>query len=171
MSALADPFGSGLALRARSPLREFNEAGLLSAADVHVAAELARLGGAGAADTEVLLAIALAVRSPRLGHVFVDLRTVAETAAVESDEDADPSALPWPDPAGWAASVAAAAGLVATGEGAGPGVRPLRLVGTRLYLDRYWREERQVAADLLAFGTAPLRSVDVELLRAGLERL
>ena len=28
--------------------------------------------------------------------------------------------------------------------------RPLRLVGRSLYLDRYWREERQVAADLLA---------------------
>ena len=28
------------------------------------------------------------------------------------------------------------------------GERPLRLLGTRLYLDRYWREERAVAADL-----------------------
>ena len=27
---------------------------------------------------------------------------------------------------------------------------PLRLVGTRLYLDRYWREERRLAAALLA---------------------
>src|SRR6202020_2754645 len=26
--------------------------------------------------------------------------------------------------------------------------RPLRLLGTRLYLDRYWREELSVAADL-----------------------
>ena len=28
------------------------------------------------------------------------------------------------------------------------GAKPLRLLGTRLYLDRYWREERAVAADL-----------------------
>ena len=43
--------------------------------------------------------------------------------------------------------------LVACGEDDdGPG-RPLRLVGSRLYLDRYWREERQVATDLLALAS------------------
>jgi exodeoxyribonuclease V alpha subunit len=50
-------------------------------------------------------------------------------------------------------------------------VRPVRLVGTRLYLDRYWREERLVAAELLGLAGAPLRSVDVELLADGLSRL
>ena len=43
----------------------------------------------------------------------------------------------------------AASALVAVGDDA-VDRRPLRLVGTRLYLDRYWREERQVAADLRA---------------------
>ena len=47
--------------------------------------------------------------------------------------------------------------------------RPLRLVGTSLYLDRYWREERQVAADLRAFGGAP--PVDEAALADGLARL
>jgi exodeoxyribonuclease V alpha subunit len=171
VSARLDGLHAELALRAPPPLREFNRAGLLSAADVHVATELARLGGAGAGGGDVLLAAALAVRAPRLGHVFVDLATVADTAAIESDEDADLSALPWPEPRGWADRVAAARELVARGEDGDPGVRPLRLLGSRLYLDRFWREERQVAADLVAFGTSPLRAVDVELLRAGLARL
>ena len=42
------------------------------------------------------LAVALAVRGPRLGHVFVDLATIRDTASVESDEPVDLSALPWP---------------------------------------------------------------------------
>ncbi len=47
--------------------------------------------------------------------------------------------------------------------------RPLRLVGTWLYLDRYWREERQVAADLRAFGGA--ETIDETALSEGLTRL
>ena len=67
---------------------------MLSAADVHVALTLAEL--AGGAEVTVQLAVALAVRAPRLGHVFVDLATVRDTAAVESDEIVDLSSLPWP---------------------------------------------------------------------------
>ena len=43
-----------------------------------------------------------------------------------------------------------------TGED-GPADRPLRLEGSALYLDRYWREERQVAADLTALRERPPR--------------
>ena len=60
--------------------------------------------------------------------------------------------------------------LVAVGEEDGAS-RPLRLVGTSLYLDRYWREERQVAADLLALGAAPPADVDDDVLADGLARL
>ena len=50
--------------------------------------------------------------------------------------------------------------------------RPLRLVGTTLYLDRYWREERQVAADLLrARRRAPADADRRPCSRAGLARL
>src|SRR6478735_8504754 len=45
---------------------------------------------------------------------------------------------------------------------------PLRLVGTALYLDRYWREERGVAADLLAFADAPFQAVRDDVLSDGL---
>ncbi|MGA8337582.1 MAG: exodeoxyribonuclease V subunit alpha, partial [Solirubrobacteraceae bacterium] len=93
--------------------------------------------------------VGLAVRGPRLGHVFVDLATIRDTASVESDEPVDLSVLPWPGVDEWLAALAASE-LVAVGEEDG-GVRearPLRLLGTRLYLDRYWREECAVAADL-----------------------
>ena len=150
MSAVADPFEARRAIGATGLLRAFNEIGLLSAADVHVAARLAGLVGV---DSEpVRLAVALAVRGPRLGHVFVDLATVRDTAAVESDEPVDLSELPWPAVDEWLDALAGSE-PVAVGEdgedGVGPGeARPLRLLGTRLYLDRYWREERAVAADL-----------------------
>ena len=148
MSALADPFEARRAVAATGLLREFNEIGVLSAADVHVAARLAEL--VGEESEAVRLAVALAVRGPRLGHVFVDLATIRDTATVESDEPVDLSALPWPAVDGvarragrrarWSPS-ARTAPLAAES-------RPLRLLGTRLYLDRYWREERAVAADL-----------------------
>jgi exodeoxyribonuclease V alpha subunit len=165
VSALAEPFDAARVLDAPEPLRSFNDIGVLSAADVHVALALCDL--AGVVDGEVRLAVALAVRAPRLGHVFVDLETVRDTAAVESDEVVDLSALPWPSAAGWVSAVGGCDALVAVGEDEGR--RPLRLLGPRLYLDRYWREERQVASDLLSDAQPPI--VDEAVLRAGIERL
>jgi exodeoxyribonuclease V alpha subunit len=150
MSGVADPFHARRAVRATGVLREFNDAGLLSAADVHVATRLGAL--AGEEDESVKLAVALAVRGPRLGHVFVDLETIRDSATVESDEPVDLSSLPWPAPGEWLSAVRGSA-LVALGddEDLGSGEpAPLRLLGTRLYLDRYWRDERSVAADLNA---------------------
>ena len=148
MSALADPFEARRAVGATGLLREFNEIGVLSAADVHVAARLASL--VGEEREAVTLAVALAVRGPRLGHVFVDLATIRDTATVESDEPVDLSELPWPEVGEWLGGLAGSE-LVAVGEdGAGSSdeSKPLRLLGSRLYLDRYWREECAVAADL-----------------------
>jgi exodeoxyribonuclease V alpha subunit len=144
VSAVADPFEARRAVSATGLLQTFNEIGVLSAADVHVAARLAELVGED--DEAVRLAIALAVRGPRLGHVFVDLATVRDTAAVESDEPVDLSALPWPEVDGWLRALAGSELVAVNEDDARP--RPLRLLGTRLYLDRYWREERSVAADL-----------------------
>ncbi len=145
MSATAerDSFEARRAASAAGVLREFNQIGVLSAADVHVAVRLAEL--VGDHGESVRLAAALAVRGPRLGHVFVDLATISDIASVESDEPVDLSALPWPVVEEWIRELRASE-LVAVGEDDDP--RPLRLLGTRLYLDRYWREERSVAADL-----------------------
>jgi exodeoxyribonuclease V alpha subunit len=166
--AQLDPFDVRLVQRAGGLLREFNAAGLLSPADVHVSLRLAELGGEH--DASVRLAVALAVRGPRLGHVFVDLGTVRDTAAVESDEPVDLSRLSWPAPGPWIARTAQSP-LVALGEDSSDLDRPLRLIGTRLYLDRYWREERQVAADIATFAGRRPPAVDRALLAEGLARL
>jgi exodeoxyribonuclease V alpha subunit len=165
--AEVDLFAADRALRAPGLLRAFNDAGVLSAADVHVALRLARLGEEGS--EEVALAAALAVRAPRMGHVHVDLATARATAAVDEDEGVDVAALPWPEPRAWLEAVRRSP-LVAVGEDAAE-PRPLRLVGTALYLDRYWREEREVAADLRRLAAAPVEAVDDALLDDGLARL
>ena len=151
MSDLFEPVDATdarLALRATGLLADFNTAGVLTSADVHVAAALGRLGDED--DERVLLAVALAVRAVRAGSVCVDLATVA-----------DPEDLPWPDPVGWAAAVAASplveAGLV-------------RWDNDLLYLDRYHEQESQVVTDLLSrAATSP--DHDPGLMAASLARV
>jgi exodeoxyribonuclease V alpha subunit len=116
-----DPFDPALALRAPGPLAVLNRDELLIAADVHVASTLAQI--AGVADPEVMRCVALAVAAARQGHAFFEL------------EHAD------------AELMRACTALVGDGADA---AAPLRLEGARLYLDRYWREERRLAANLLA---------------------
>ena len=157
------------ARRAPGLLRAFNDIGVLSAADVHVAVRLTEL--AREQEEWVALGAAFAVRGPRLGHVLVDLATIRSTATVDADEPVDLSALPWPDPEQWQQRLAASP-LVAVGEDADPdGARPLRLVGSTLYLDRYWHEERAVAADLRTFSDGPPATTDTDVLARGLARL
>jgi exodeoxyribonuclease V alpha subunit len=112
---------------------EFNEAGVLEAADVHVALRLCDL--AGETDETVALAVAFVVRALRGGSVCVDLAVVAGEVGLPE--------LPWPQPQDWLAKVRRS--VLADS----PPI--LRLYQDRLlYLDRYWREEEQVCADLLA---------------------
>ena len=147
---LIDPFAPEFALRASPWLAQFNQAGILAAADIHVANTLVRLGGID--DPDVLLGASLAVRAPRLGHVFVDLETISRTTTAEGDQPQQD--LPWPEPRQWAGRLAAATGLVGPGDGSS--TFPLRISGTRLYLDRYFRQERRLGDSLRAL--AQLRS-------------
>jgi exodeoxyribonuclease V alpha subunit len=166
--AAVDPCDASLVFGSdgQTPLAVFNRAGVLVPADVHTARRLARL--AGETDDLVILATALAVRAPRVGHVSVDLATVRAVAGAEAADDVDIDALPWPEPAGWFERVAASS-LVAVGEVHAD--RPLRLIGTSLYLDRYWRDEVAVAADLRARAAATPPVTDAELLSASVRRL
>ena len=116
-------------------LRVFNEAGAIEASDVLVAQRLTALGKE--ADERVALAIAFAVRAVRGGSVCVELSAVPEQVDIEG--------LPWPEPTDWLAAVAASPLL------SSPTV--LHLDGDLLYFDRYWLEERQVAADVLTLAT------------------
>jgi exodeoxyribonuclease V alpha subunit len=164
-----DPFDPRLARHASEPLRAFNGAGVLTAADVHVARRLGALAGEG--EPSVLLAVALAARGPRLGHVHVDLAQIRASVAVDTEQAVDLEALPWPAVGPWTAAVAASP-LVAGGDGDGAAadVRPLRLIGTRLYLSRYWTEEVAVAGALRALDARAVTVAETTL-ADGLARL
>ena len=121
-----------LAVNATGLLQTFNAAGVIESSDTHVAQRLTQL--AGEDDERVALAVALVVRALRGGSVCVDLRSVEKQVGAAD--------LPWPEPSSWVTAVQASPLL-----GSPP---VLRLYGDLLYLDRYWREEQQVADDLLA---------------------
>lgn len=138
-----DPLDGRVALTAPPALAPYVDAGVLDAADVHVAVVLDRLTGGGA-PAPALLAAALAVRAPRLGHVCVDL--AAAGAAVGADAEDAAAQLRWPAPGAWLDAVRRwnAVGV----DGAGDPALPLRLEGSRLYLDRHRADERAVADTL-----------------------
>ncbi|KXF51112.1 recombinase RecD [Rhodococcus sp. SC4] len=157
-----------VAQRGKGILRVFNEAGVLAAADVHVALRLSALGGESSED--VVLATALAVRAVRSGSVCLDLTRIREVT-VDEESEVDLDALPWPDD-GTVVDALRRSPLVAGGS-AGP-LRPLRLVDTAegglLYLDRYFRQEATIrrVLDQRAVGH-PL--VDEQSLQEGLDAL
>ena len=153
------------ALRAQGLVRSFDEAGVLAAADVHVATRLASL--TGETDERVVLAVALLVRGTRLGSVVLDLADAAQTiTADEDDAPAEPVALAWPDLAAWVEACAASR-LVA----GAPGTAPVHIVDTRLWLDRYWRQEALVASELALRSAVRPADLDPDALRADLDDL
>jgi exodeoxyribonuclease V alpha subunit len=156
-----DAFDARLVLGVEGTLQAFNQAGVLTSSDVHVALRLARLSADR--DDDVCLGAAFAARAPRLGNVCVDLSTIHATADADSDTPVDLAALPWPDPAVWLRQMA---GSPVVGVD-----RPLHLEGTTLYLDRLWADECLVAAELRDRSDGPAAGVDAELLTAGLAQL
>ncbi len=147
---VTDDHDRRLALTSTGLLRTFNEAGVLTAADVHVARRVGVLGGES--DERVLLAMALATRAVRHGSVCLDLSTVADVAPE----------LPWPAYDAWV-SLVAGSPLVAAGV--------LRWEFDLLYLDRYWHQEVQVCADLLTRLKNPPPVVDQAVLDTGVTRV
>jgi len=125
-------------------LRELNLAEVLEASDIQVATRLGAM--AGETSEMILVAVALTVRAARLGSVCLDL------------SDPGVEDVPLVDPADVVDSPLIEQQL-------------LRLDGSLLYLDRYWREERQVCADLLARLSRPALPVDPDLLEQSLDRV
>ena len=154
-------YEASLALRAEGLLAMFNQAGILSAADVHVAQRLGRIGGE--ADDAVLLAVALLVRSTRHGSVVLDLSTAEATTSEDVDDDGEVPArdvpLTWPD--NWEARCSASP-LIGG---------PVRMAGSRLWLARYWDQEEQVAAELLDRCASRPDDLDLDILTASLDDL
>lgn len=165
-SAFADPFDARRAPDASGLMRIFNDALVLTTADVHVASRLGVIAHEN--DEVVLLAAALAARAPRLGHVCVDVASAAATTLSDADDPIDVGELPWPPIDEWLDRLASSP-LVAVDDD-GTAVAPLRLAGTLLYLDRYWRQERQIAADLVERSNTHA-AIDLDVLAAGLDRL
>ena len=143
-----------LALGASGSLASFNAADILVAADIHVATRIA--AAVGETEPDILLAAALAVRAVRHGSVCLDLMT-AQDLPLEEEVD-----VVWPEPRAWVEQVAASP-LV--------GEQIFRLEGSRLYLDRYWREEGAVCDDVLTRLDHGAPGVDKAALGAGFDRL
>ncbi|MDT0202526.1 exodeoxyribonuclease V subunit alpha [Nocardioides sp. AE5] len=150
-----DEYAVDQVLGATGLLARLNRAGVVEAADVHVALRAGAL--CEEADDHVLLALALTVRALRAGSTCLDLgEATAELAELEADG-------PEVDLAAWRERIAASP---LAGE---PAV--IHVEGDLVFLDRYWREEVQVCRDLLARMALPDDPVDPERLQAGLDRL
>jgi exodeoxyribonuclease V alpha subunit len=157
-------FDASLAIRADGLLGSFNQAGILSAADVHVAQRLGAISGESS--EAMLLAVALVVRSTRHGSVVLDLDTAEATTSPDVDEEELDGpvvevALDWPTD--WVAHCAASP-LVGTGG-------PVRMLGSQLWLGRYWDQEEQVARELLERSGSRPSDLDLAVLTTGLDRL
>ncbi len=157
MTEIFEPTGTldrRLSLTATGGLAELNQAGLLEAADLHVATRIAELGQEP--DPRVHLAVALTVRAVRHGSVCLDLAAVPGLT---------PDVAPlggWPPLPQWRDAVRDSA-LVRAGV--------LRWEHDLLYLDRYHRQEVQVCDDLLARGAAASPVVDQARLAAAVNRI
>lgn len=152
-----EPLGEHDRRRARSArgaLAELNAAGVLTAADVHIARTLARI--TREQDESAVLAVALAARAVRSGSVALDLGALATEGAQALPD------LPWPDPADWPAAVAGSK-LVAQGA--------LVVDQGLVYLQRYHHQEVQVVDDLRSRAELGPAVVDEAVLAAGLGRI
>lgn len=162
---------------AAEPLRPFVDAGVFGPAEVHLTSAFARL--AGVSGLEELLALAVAARAPRFGHVgvrleeahrlVVDLRSpsAAEGAGDVAPDQLD--GLPWPDPSAWERVLSGSAVVAGAGDGDIAPLRPLVLEGGRLYLHRHWADERLVADRLAERGRRTV-VVDDDAVEAALAR-
>jgi exodeoxyribonuclease V alpha subunit len=152
-------------------LGPFREAGVLESVELHVVDWLGALVGESRPD--VLLALALAVRAPRFGHVCVDLGSLQLDELCGEPEAQPPTrlvALELPaDRAAWLQRVAASALVVRPG---GSDVtRPFVLDGTLLYTDRYYGYQQRLGEQLRARLAGLMVPTSPKLLQQGLQLL
>lgn len=122
-------------------LQRLERAGALDVLDVELARSLARL--AGESDPQIGLAVALASRALREGHVCAELRALAGTPV--RDEQGEETGLRCPELERWAEALQRSP-LVASALGGG---HPLVLdAAGRLYFARYFDHEARTAAHI-----------------------
>ncbi len=140
-------------------MTDLNATGLFSAADLHFARLMARLGGND--DPAVLLAAALASRAAGGGDVCLDLNRLGGSLLPDTD-----TPLQCPPAPSWVAALRASAAVGLPGER-----RPLVLdERRRLYLHRYWDYEHRVAAALRARAGSDPPAFDRARMRAVITR-
>lgn len=151
-----------------SVLEPFVSAGVFAATEVHLAEVVARhaqLEPGNRTHDLVLLALAVAARAPRLGHVCIELDGVADRL-VSLDDDHSVE-LEWPDPSEWHAALAASE-LVSTPETTDRSpLMPLVWDGRRLYLHRFWVAETSVCDQVIARSVVP-STVEATILDAAI---
>ena len=123
-------------------LKEFNQAGVLSLADVHLAKALTSLCGEPSED--VALAAALTMRAWRTGSPCLDVRRAKELSVdLNADETLDQETLArlhWPETDSWLRLLEDGTRVV----GRPDDDRPLCLTDGLLYLRETWRTQQTV---------------------------
>ena len=154
-----------LSVAADDLVGEFHALGVLDWADLHPARHLCLLYGEN--NPAVKLAVALAVRALRAGSVCLELDRVRLTVTGRDDELVEVPEQLWPDDESWRAALRVSP-LVAVEPG-GDLRLPVRLVGDRLYLTRYWEQEEQVRTALIDRTLATPASVEPTMLQEQLD--
>ena len=139
-------------LEAPELLDEFNRVGVLDPIDIHSAMTIGL--ALGEAAPEVLLGVALTVRGTRFGHVCIELGAVRDSVSIDGVPVELVDSLPWPEPDRWLAALKASP---LAGDGS-PDF-PLVVTGPLVYLERYWRYEAAVLANLRERMAAPPQSL------------
>jgi exodeoxyribonuclease V alpha subunit len=152
-----------------SVLAPFVDAGMFDSYEVQLASTVRRLQPD--VTDEVILALAIAARAPRFGHVRVGLDPDRLQAAVSDDHGLPMPALPWPTVSEWATALEGSPVVATPADAGGEPVRPLVWDGGQLYLQRYWHYEVAVAGDLArrAVGPAAGPAEDPDERRAAIE--
>jgi exodeoxyribonuclease V alpha subunit len=129
-----------------APLAPYVAAGIFDDYEVHLVASFARRHPA--LDDEVALALALAARAPRFGHVCTTMQASALPLPADDGDTSTAAPPPWPAAESWERRLHSSA-LVADGEGGGRiPLLPLVWDRDRLYLQRLWHDEVEVANEL-----------------------
>jgi exodeoxyribonuclease V alpha subunit len=127
-------------------LAPYVEAGIFDAYEVHLVASIARLDPT--VEEDVRVALALAARFPRFGHVCTRLDVGARPLAVADGDEPSLAALPWPEPEPWERALRRSSLVADADSGERRPLCPLVWDMDRLYLQRLWHDELQVASEL-----------------------
>ena len=189
MTEILDRYDRRVVRSATGELARLNATGVLEAADVHVATRVSEL--VGETDDLVQVTLALVVRAAREGSTSLDPEHARELLAEAAEESSTPvEGAATDDPVGdTSTEQSGAVGDTSAQQSGAVELPPTpewldRVRGSALaeagvllvqhdlvYLDRYHREEVQVAEDLRRRATTEAPPVDEPVLEAGLERV